>query len=142
MPDLLEQYGCGAVRFPGDSDALHERHLLFDDVVAPATAGPRDRFEAAARSIRDVLSQRWVLTESTYARENPDQVYYISMEFQIGRSLADNISNLLIDRATGPPLPGLARRGARCRSRQWRAGAVGGMLSRLHGDDAAAGHGL
>src|SRR5690242_15624312 len=94
---LLEQYGCGPVRFTGTADALYERHLLFDRVVAPAAAGPRERFEALARSVRDVLSQRWVRTEETYARENPKRVYYLSMEYLLGRSLANNVTNLLLD---------------------------------------------
>jgi glycogen phosphorylase len=97
MPDLLEQYGCGPIRFSGHSDGLYERHLLFDSVVAPYAAGPRERFEAVARSVRDVLSQRWVLTESTYRRTNPKRIYYLSMEFLIGRSLANNITNMLLD---------------------------------------------
>jgi hypothetical protein len=45
LPDakLLAQYGCGPIRFTGDADALYERHLLFDNVVAPAaTGGSRD----------------------------------------------------------------------------------------------------
>jgi glycogen phosphorylase len=96
-PDLLIQYGCGPIRFSGTDDALYERHLLFDDVVAPALAGPRERFEAAARSVRDVLSQRWILTESTYDQKNPKRIYYLSIEFLIGRSLANNITNLLLD---------------------------------------------
>src|ERR1700756_4630515 len=95
--DLLTQYGCGPIRFSGENDALYERHLLFDDVVAVEAAGPRERFEAAARSVRDVLSQRWILTESTYARENPKRIYYLSMEFLIGRSLSNNITILLLD---------------------------------------------
>jgi glycogen phosphorylase len=93
---LLEQYGCGPVRFTGTADALYERHLLFDGVVAPAATGPRERFEALARSVRDVLSQRWVRTEETYARENPKRVYYLSMEYLLGRSLANNVTNLLL----------------------------------------------
>jgi glycogen phosphorylase len=94
---LLEQYGCGPIRFAGTDDALYERHLLFDNVIDLAAAGARDRFEAAARSVRDVLSQRWILTESTYERQNVKRLYYLSMEFLIGRSLANNVTNLLLD---------------------------------------------
>ena len=94
---LIKQYGCGPIQFSGTDDALYERHLLFDDIVAPSAAGPREQFEAAARSARDVLSQRWVMTESTYDREDPKRIYYLSMEFLIGRSLSNNITNLLLD---------------------------------------------
>jgi starch phosphorylase len=95
--DLLEQYGCGPIRFSGTDDALYERHLLFDDIIAPTAAGAREQFEAAARSARDVLSQRWVRTQSTYDLVNPKRVYYLSMEYLIGRSLTNNITNLLLD---------------------------------------------
>src|ERR1700753_2886249 len=88
---LLDQYGCGPIRFSGNQDALYERHLLFDDVIDPVAAGARERFEAVARSVRDVLSQRWVQTEHVYDRENPKRIYYLSMEFLIGRSLANNV---------------------------------------------------
>ena len=94
---LLEQYGCGPIQFSGTADGLYERHLLFDDAVDPAEAGPREKFEAAARSVKDVLSQRWVRTEQTYTDANPKRVYYISMEFLIGRSLANNVTNLWLD---------------------------------------------
>src|SRR5215469_17040642 len=96
-PDLLDQYGCGPIRFSGTNDALYERHLLFDDIIPPAAAGAREQFEAAARSGRDVLSQRWVMTESTYDSRNPKRIYYLSMEFLIGRSLTNNVTNLLLN---------------------------------------------
>jgi starch phosphorylase len=81
----------------GTPDSLYERHLLFDNVRELTAVGARERFEAAARSVRDVLSQRWLLTEETYQRQNCKRVYYLSMEFLLGRSLANNITNLLLD---------------------------------------------
>jgi glycogen phosphorylase len=93
---LRRQYGCGPVDLTGSADALYERHLLFDNVADPAAAGARERYEAFARSVRDVLSQRWVRTEQTYERANPKRVYYLSMEFLIGRSLTNNITNMLL----------------------------------------------
>ena len=93
---IIDQYGCGPVHFGGTDEALYERHLLFDNVVDLERATARDRFEALARSVRDVLSQRWLLTEKTYEQQNPKRLYYLSMEFLIGRSLEDNVTNLLL----------------------------------------------
>jgi len=97
---LIEQYGCGPVRFTGTSDALYERHLVFDNVMDASAIGERERFEAVAHSVRDILSQRWIRTEQTYDRSNPKRVYYLSLEFLIGRSLANNVTNLLLNNVT------------------------------------------
>ena len=94
---LIAQYGCGPVKFTGTEEALYERHLLFDNIVDASQVSLRERFEAVARSVRDILSQRWIRTEQTYDRENPKRVYYLSIEFLLGRSLANNIENLLLD---------------------------------------------
>ncbi len=96
LGELLARYGCGPVKFTGTADALYERRLVFDHVINPGEAGPREQFEAVAAAIRDVLSQRWVRTQREYDRVNPKQVYYLSMEFLIGRSLANNITNLML----------------------------------------------
>jgi len=97
LTKLLVQYGCGPIQFSGVSDALYERHLLFDRVIDPAETTAREHYEACARSVRDILSQRWVLTGRTYNQANAKRVYYLSMEFLIGRSLTNNITNLLLE---------------------------------------------
>src|SRR5215831_10302972 len=91
LSNLNERYGCGPVQFTGTSDALYERHLVFDNVMDTSAIGARERFEAVARSVRDILSQRWIRTEQTYDYKNPKRVYYLSLEFLIGRSLANNV---------------------------------------------------
>jgi starch phosphorylase len=131
MEKLRRQYGCGPVQFTGTDNALYERHLVFDNLVELMEARPRERFEAFARSVRDVLSQRWLHTDKTYERVNPKRVYYLSMEFLIGRSLANNVTNLLLDP--------IAKRAAQRRNLDWfelleqepDAGLGNGGLGRL-----------
>ena len=97
MSKLIQRYDCGPIPFAGTDSAFYERHLVFDNIIELMAAGPRERFEAFARSVRDIMSQRWVHTEKAYARADPKRVYYLSMEFLIGRSLANNVTNLLLD---------------------------------------------
>jgi len=98
IQELLRQYG-GSIPFAGTENALYERHLIFDRAIDPKVASARERFEAFSRSVRDILAQRWVLTKSTYEQKNAKRIYYLSMEFLIGRSLANNVTNLLLDPA-------------------------------------------
>jgi starch phosphorylase len=99
MPEdiSLARYDCGPVKFSGAPQALYERHLTFDQVIPTSSAQPRDRFEAIAHSVRDVLSQRWIKTEQTYQQRNVKRIYYLSLEFLIGRTLANNVTNLMLD---------------------------------------------
>jgi starch phosphorylase len=98
-PAVPDSHEYGPVHLFGTNAGLFERHLLYDNVIAQTEADSRDRFEAFARAVRDTLSQRWVSTESTYDRLNPKRIYYLSMEFLIGRSLANNVTNLCLDPA-------------------------------------------
>src|SRR5262245_26742209 len=128
---LLDHYGCGPVRFNGADDALYERRLVFDHVVDPKDAGARDQFEALAGALRDVLSQRWLNTRKRHDQANPKQVYYVSMEFLIGRSMSNNIANLLLT-----PLAESLEKGKRLRlsevlEQEPDAGLGNGGLGRL-----------
>jgi starch phosphorylase len=93
---MLAHYSCGEVQLAGDDTAFYDRHLMFDRAREPGLASAREQYEAFARSVRDVLAQRWALTADAYARKNPKMVYYLSMEFLLGRSLANNIGNLVL----------------------------------------------
>ncbi len=94
-PDQLTRYECNGFKFP-DRD-YYDRHVVFDHVVSLGAATQRERFEAVSRTLRDLLTQRWIKTAETHDRANPKQVYYLSMEFLIGRSLMNNIINLDVE---------------------------------------------
>ena len=95
---LLDQYECGPVALCGTPDASDERHVVFDNVVRPEKSDPRQRFEAVAGSLRDLLSQRWLRTDEAYDQANPKQVYYLSL-----RSRAAAVGTTRIGTTTTSP---------------------------------------
>jgi starch phosphorylase len=78
-----------------DLRTLYDRHLACGHALHPHDAGPRERFEAVAATLRDLISERWIATNATHDTANAKRVYYLSMEFLIGRSLSNNIINLM-----------------------------------------------
>src|SRR5262245_4044028 len=78
----------------GQTDDWTDRYLLCDHLVDPRQARPRQRFEAVAAFIRDLVAHRWVKTRQARENADPKRVYYLSLEFLIGRTLSNNLINL------------------------------------------------
>ncbi len=57
-------------------------------------ATPQQVYHAVAFAVEDVIMDNWIATQSAYEKEDPKVVYYMSMEFLMGRALGNNIINL------------------------------------------------
>ncbi|CAI9721930.1 glycogen phosphorylase, muscle form-like [Octopus vulgaris] len=75
------------------------RHLHFTLVKDRNVATQRDYFFALAHTIKDHLVGRWIRTQQYYYEKDPKRIYYISLEFYMGRTLANTMVNLGIQNA-------------------------------------------
>ena len=98
-----EPAGLGAAAL---DDSLH-RHLTYDLAKTPETATDRDWFTALALTVRDRLVDRLMATMHRYYQQDVKRVYYLSMEFLIGRSLRHHLLALGIEEKVRELLAGL-----------------------------------
>ena len=74
-----------------------DRHLQFDQLVTPETASDRDRFEAIAVALREQIAERWLESTRECLASGAKQVYYLSMEYLLGRSLKCTLATLELE---------------------------------------------
>uniref|UniRef100_A0A803XPN3 Alpha-1,4 glucan phosphorylase n=1 Tax=Meleagris gallopavo TaxID=9103 RepID=A0A803XPN3_MELGA len=76
------------------------RHLHFTLVKDRNVATPRDYFFALAHTVRDHLVGRWIRTQQHYYERDPKRIYYLSLEFYMGRTLQNTMVNLGLQNAS------------------------------------------
>jgi starch phosphorylase len=69
-------------------------HLQFSQGKDEHTATALDRYFAVAYSVRDRMMRHWIQTQQAYYRKDAKRVYYLSLEFLMGRALENNLINL------------------------------------------------
>ena len=86
-----------------------QNHLVFSCFKTDIVATPRDWYHVAAFTVRDHVVERWVKTSSAYYDQDPKRVYYLSLEFLIGRMLTNAALNLGIKDELSDGLGALGR---------------------------------
>lgn len=86
-----------------------KNHLIFSSFKTSEAATPRDWYDAASYSVRDHVVERWVRTAESYYRDDPKRVYYLSLEFLIGRMLSNAALNLGINEELKEGMSALGR---------------------------------
>ena len=119
---------------PSMKDIIKEsfrKHLMLSLAKSPERASNLDRYHALALSIRDLMVERWIATKDTYEVKQPRTVYYISLEFLMGRTLGNAMINLGVYDAAVEALKELGLKIELLRDEEVDAGLGNGGLGRL-----------
>ena len=106
-------------------------HLVYTIGKDPLTATDHDWMMAFSHVVRDRLIERWMETQRNYYRHDAKRVYYLSMEFLIGRSLVNSLLNMDIFDACTEALHKLGIELERLRNLEHDAALGNGGLGRL-----------
>lgn len=106
-------------------------HLHYDLAVDRFSATAHDEFLALAWAVRDRLVDRWIRTQNEFYETRVKRVYYLSLEFLIGRSLGNNVLNLGMDDAVKKAMATVDLDFEDLREEEVDAGLGNGGLGRL-----------
>jgi len=108
-----------------------EWHMRYSLAKGVTRVTDRDQYTAFANAVRDRLVERWISTQEEYGRQNTKRVYYLSLEFLIGRLLGNNVINLKADQLCHDALKEFGINWNDLRDYETDAGLGNGGLGRL-----------
>jgi starch phosphorylase len=85
------------------------RHLKSTFARDPFTATRNDWWSATCMAARDLMLERYIATQSVHASKNVRRVYYLSLEYLMGRVLSNNLVNLGLREVAGAALKSLGK---------------------------------
>jgi starch phosphorylase len=121
-------------RTASDVDALKRAfadHLQYSQGKDEHSATALDRYFAVAYAVRDRLMRRWIETQQAYYKRDAKRIYYLSLEFLMGRALENNLSNLGVTDAMRAALSALGLDLSDLLEQEPDAGLGNGGLGRL-----------
>jgi len=95
------------------------------------TATERDWLHTLCYAVRDRLIERWMETQRSYYHSDAKRVYYLSLEFLIGRTLYNALLNMQIEEPVRQALAGIGLDLEALREQEFEAGLGNGGLGRL-----------
>ncbi len=106
-------------------------HLEYSLAKDEYSATVRDKYRALALAVRDRLIERWIETQQTYYNQDAKRVYYLSLEFLIGRTLGNAVVNLDLQGVLGEAMKEMGYSLEDLTEEEWDAGLGNGGLGRL-----------
>ncbi|MBN8218126.1 MAG: glycogen/starch/alpha-glucan phosphorylase [Spirochaetes bacterium] len=116
---------------PEDLLRDYSHHLRYTLARDAYTASDLNRYYALALAVRDRVIERWLATQQTHHRFNVKRVYYLSLEFLIGRLLGNNVINMHMEETCRKAMSKLRLDWNKLRDYEVDAGLGNGGLGRL-----------
>lgn len=129
LPKTLEP-GRRATRVEALKRAIAD-HVTYTLARERPGATERDVYMSTAWTIRDRVAERWAATQAGYHRDDAKRVYYLSLEFLIGRTLGNALINLGVEGEAAEALEELGYSLEELEEREPDAGLGNGGLGRL-----------
>jgi starch phosphorylase len=127
LPSVKEFTGCESENI----ETSFMNHLVYSLAKDEYSATDRDIYESLSLTVRDRLIERWIRTQQSYYDNDVKRIYYLSMEFLVGRSLGNALVNIGLYKNTRKALQNLGYDLEELREIEWDAGLGNGGLGRL-----------